>query len=157
MRRPVEQKYHLLSLFIGVAGNGVLSSWKESCKCRRQWVPYCGSQSLWSSLCCCLLPPCVYLGTAFFPQTLVILGAELGKMLSQILHHFCSPVSVTEVLTVWVDGNVKDCDNWCYLWELDTGCGILLLKRWFLKVFLHPKVNGLTQDELSQTSDDFSI
>lgn len=69
------------------------------------------------------------LGTAFFPQTLVILGAELGKMLSQILHPFCSPVSVTEVLTVWVDGNVKDCDNWCYLWELDTGCGILLLKR----------------------------
>lgn len=52
---------------------------------------------------------------------------------------------------------MKECDNWYYLWELDTGCGILLLKRSFLEVFLQPEVNGLTLDELSQTSDDCSI
>lgn len=35
-----------------------------------------------------------------------------------------------------------------YLQELDIECGILLLERWFPKVFLRPQVNGLTQDEL---------
>lgn len=157
MRRHVEQKYYLLSLFVGVAGNGVLSSWKESCKCRRQWVPYRGSQSLCSSLCCsCFCSMCV--------PGYSCLSSNSWDFWNWTWKDVVTNSPSLLFLRVCYGGASSvgwwKCER---LWQLvlfvvvDTGCGILLLERWFLKAFLHPSVNGLIQDELSQNSDDYSV
>lgn len=98
MCRHVEQRYYLLSLFIGVAGNEFWAPGKSHGNVG-------GSEFLTMahSLCdphCAAACSTSTPDRAFFPQTLLTFGIALGKVLSQIHRPFCSSMSVVEVLTV---------------------------------------------------------
>lgn len=156
MRRYVEQKYYLLNLFIGVAGNGVLGSWKDNL------VNVGGSEFLTAGHSHCDL----HCAAACFPSSCVP-GYSFLSLNSCYLWNWTwkDVVSIPFVLPCLL----RRCQQ-CRLievWKMVTtgiACGSLTqdvefccLKDDFWRFFLHPNANGLTQDELSQTSADYSV
>lgn len=116
-------------------------------KCSSQRVCSCGSHSRAACSSCCVLLLCVQCDTAFLCCRYLWSCTRKGVFTTSPSLLFFNVSSLWRCNSVaqWSGKRLWQLD---YLHELDIECGILLLERWFPKVFLRPQVNGLTQDEL---------